>query len=182
MALRYDEFLASGTRITAIDIDSPGQHAAMIEKLSLPFPFLSDPDRSKAITPFGLANPSDAREIAFPAIVLIGPDGAEKWRWVSRDFADRLPEDDVLEAVAALGLAPVQAEVVETISPEPGPHAAPLDVLSSYFRGAKFAALAMYLRMREFPEAKDAAKAESIAYGAEMDRYIEAIKVLRNRR
>ena len=41
---------------------------------------------------------------------------------------------------------------------------------------------AMYLRMRGIPEAKDAAKAESIAYGAEMDRYIENLKTLWKRR
>ncbi len=180
MALRYPEFLEAGTRIVAIDVDSPAQHSAMIEKLSLPFPFLSDPDRSEVIAPLGLANPSDARNIAFPAIVLVGPDGEENWRWVSRDFADRIPEDDVVAAVQALGLAAVDADPVEVGPSEPGPNAAPLKTLSGYFRGAKFAAVAMSLRMREIPEAKEAAKAESIAFGAEMDRYIEALKRLRD--
>lgn len=178
MALRYHEFLEAGTRIVAIDVDSPGQHSAMIEKLSLPFPFLTDADRAEIITPLGLANPTDARNIAFPAIVLVGPDGEEHWRWVSRDFADRIPEDDVVAAVQALGLEAVEADPVEVGPSEPGPHATPLKTLSSYFRGAKFAAVAMSMRMREFPGAKEAAKAESIAYGAEMDRYIEALKSL----
>ena len=31
--MRYDELLAAGTRLVAIDIDSPGQHAAMVDKL-----------------------------------------------------------------------------------------------------------------------------------------------------
>ena len=53
--------------------------------------------------------------------------------------------------------------------------------LMPYFKGAKFAALAMYMRMRSIPEAKESAKAESIAYGAEMDRYIEALKGLHRR-
>ncbi len=179
MALRYDEFLAAGVRIVAIDVDSPGQHAAMVEKLSLPFPFLSDPDREAAITPLGLANPTDERNIAIPAIVIVGPDGEEAWRWVSRDFADRIPEDDVIAAARSLGLPPVEAEAVAAGHPEPGPRATRLDSLSAYFRGAKFAALAMSLRMREIPEAKEAAKAESIALGAEMDRYVEALRALR---
>ncbi len=151
----------------------------MVEKLQLPFPLLSDPDRDKVITPLGLANPSDPRNLAIPAIVIVGPDGEEAWRWVSRDFADRIPEDDVLAAVADLGLAPASADEVANGTPEPGPHATRLETLSAYFRGAKFAARAMSMRMAEIPEAKEIAKAESIAYGSEMDRYMEALRALR---
>ena len=181
MAARYEEFLAAGTRIIAIDVDSPGQHAAMVEKLDLPFPFLSDPDRTGAVTPYGLANPDDARGLAYPAIVIVGPDGEEAWRWVSRDYADRIPEDDVVAAARSLGLDPVAAEPMTNGTPEPGPAAMARLDLVPYFRGAKFAAMAMYLRMRSIPEAKESAKAESIAYGAEMDRYIEALKALHRR-
>lgn len=181
MAALYDEFLAAGTRIVAIDVDSPGQHAAMVEKLDLPFPFLSDPDRDGAIAPYGLSNPDDARGLAYPAIVIVGPDGEEAWRWVSRDYADRIPEDEVLAAARGLGLEPVGATRMVNGTPEPGPAAMARLDLVPYFRGAKFAAMAMYLRMRSIPEAREAAKAESIAYGAEMDRYIEALKGLHRR-
>lgn len=180
MALRYEEFLAAGTRIVAIDVDSPTQHSAMVEKLSLPFPFLSDPDRTGAITPLGLANPSDPRDLAIPAIVLVDPTGTERWRWVSRDFADRIPEDEVVAVVTTLALGPVAAEPIEVAAAEPGPSAVRLDTLADYYRGAKFASMAMYLRMRQFPEAKDAAKAESVAFAEEMDRYIAALRTLRD--
>ena len=181
MAARYEEFLAAGTRIVAIDVDSPGQHAAMVEKLDLPFPFLSDPDRTGAITPYGVANPDDRRDLAYPAIVIVGPDGEEAWRWVSRDFADRIPEDDVVDAATALGLDAVEAEPMVNGVPEPGPAAMPRLDLVPYYKGAKFAALAMYLRLRAIPEATESAKAESIAYGAEMDRYLEALGDLHRR-
>jgi hypothetical protein len=47
----------------------------------------------------------------------------------------------------------------------------PFDALRTYFRGAKFAALAMGGR---FPEAEEDAR----AYAATMDRYSEAVKVM----
>ena len=95
----------------------------MVEKLDLPFPFLSDPDRTGAIEAYGLSNPDDGRNLAYPAIVIVDPDGEEAWRWVSRDYADRIPEDDVVEAAAALGLGPVGAEHMAPGNPEPGPAA-----------------------------------------------------------
>jgi hypothetical protein len=50
----------------------------------------------------------------------------------------------------------------------------PFTSLSTYFRGAKFAALAMGNR---FPEAKESSK----AYVATMDRYIDAVKTMYKR-
>lgn len=167
-------------RIVAIDVDDPAQHAAMVLKLDLPFPYLSDPDRSMAIEPFGVANPDDARELAYPAMVLVDRDGEERWRWVSRDYADRIDEDEVIERVEALGAAPVAAEALVVGEPEPGPKAMPVRALVPYFRGAKFAAMAMYMRLRDTP-AKEQAKAESKAFAAEMDRYIEQVQALLRR-
>ena len=44
MALRHHEFTKAGAVVAAVDVDSPGQHAAMGEKLNLPFPVLkADP-------------------------------------------------------------------------------------------------------------------------------------------
>jgi hypothetical protein len=181
LASQYGDFLAGGARIVAIDIDSPGQHAAMVEKLDLPFPYLTDSDRRGAIAPYDLADPVDERNLAIPAIVVIDRAGTEVWRWVARDFADRIPEVEVLERVRALGAPPVGAPAIEVGPAEPGPKAMPVSAMSSYFRGARFASIAFYRRMREIPEAKDAAKAEMLAYTDEMDRYIAAVKDLRDR-
>jgi hypothetical protein len=177
--LRHDEFLAAGARLFGVSIDSPGQNAAMIDKLSLPFPLLSDPDRSLIIDPMGVADPNDPRELARPAMILFDADGSEQWRFVSRDFADRLPNDEVLEHVIRLGL-PAVAQPAPDLGPiEPGERAMPFDGLFHYLRGARFAALAMGLRHKDLGEA---IKEDSKAYVAEMDEMLEAVKSLTGRR
>jgi hypothetical protein len=148
----------------------------MVEKLGLPFPFLSDPDRSKAIGPYGLADPKDHRDLAVPALVLIAPGGEEVWRFVSRDYADRLPEDDVVEIARAQGWPPTTQDPPERGRPEPGPRAMPIEAMIPYFRGARFAALAMGLRHGHLDES---VKDDSKAYVEEMDRFIEAVRRLR---
>jgi hypothetical protein len=179
LAKRYGEFLDAGVRLVAIDVDSPRQHAAMIEKLSLPFPFVSDPDRSIVIEPYGLANPTDPRNLAFPAIVLLDPGGAERWRWVSRDFADRLPEDEVLEVAASFGWPATDQPEFEVGETEAGPKAMPFDGLGFYFRGARFAALAMGLRHGHHDES---IKEDSKAYVAQMDRFLQDYRELKERK
>lgn len=171
MALRHGDYTAAGAVVAAIDIDSPGQHAAMVEKLNLPYPLLSDPDRTKAIIPFDLPNPIDERNLALPATVVIDADGNEAWRHVSRDFADRPAEDDALEVVRTMGLDPVVQPAPARGVAEPGPTAMPFGDLRSYFRGAKFAAKAMGMRT---PQAND----EAIAFGDLMDRYMEDVTAM----
>ena len=148
-------------RIVAIDVDSPGQHAAMIEKLEIPFPYLSDPDRSVAIEPYDVVDHKDARNLARPAMILVDTDGQERFRFVSRDFADRYPEDKVLEVAADLGLDPAAAEPMNVGTSEPGPSTMPFEGLWYYLRGARFAALAMGLRHKDLGES---IKEDSKAY------------------
>ena len=166
-------------RIVAIDIDSPGQHAAMIEKLEIPFPYLSDPDRSQAVEPFDVVDHKDARNLARPAMILVDPDGRERFRFVSRDFADRYPEDEVLAIAAGLGLDPVSAEQMNPGTPEPGPSTMPFEGLWYYLRGARFAAQAMGLRHKDLGES---IKEDSKAYVETMDRMLEHVKNLTKRR
>jgi hypothetical protein len=147
----------------------------MVEKLSLPFPYLSDPDRSQAIQPLGVADEKDERKISRPALVMLTPEGKEVFRFESRDFADRMPEEDVLEAVRALGFPPTTQEPPVIGPAEAGPRTLSLRELKVYYRGARFAAQAMGLRHAHFA---DAIKIDSKAYVAEMDRYTEAIEWL----
>jgi hypothetical protein len=179
LAQLHDSFLEAGVRIFAISIDSPGRNAAMVEKLDLPFPLLSDPDRSRAIEPFGVSDTRDDRNLATPAMILLAPGGEELWRFVSRDFADRFPEDEVLSRARSLGLEAAVQLAPDPGQPEPGPRAMPLDGLPVYLRGARFAALAMGLRHGHFD---DSIKQDSKAYVAEMDRYLEAVRELRSRK
>ncbi len=163
MALRHDEYTNAGAVVVAIDIDSPGQHAAMVEKLNLPYPMLSDPDRSLAIGPYDLMNVSDPRNLAIPATIVIDPEGNEVQRLVSRDFADRPLEDEALHLLQGLGLASVSPLVLNPGTPEPGPRSMPFGDLRTYFRGAKFGAKALGLR-------SDAVE-EATVFGELMDHY-----------
>jgi len=177
VALRHDEFTSHGAVVAAVDVDSVGQHAAMVDKLNLPFPFLSDPDRSLAIGPFDLMNTEDPRDLALPATIVIGPDGDEVLRIVSRDFADRPMEEAALEAVQALGLGPVQQPPPNPGTPDPGPRAMPFSDMRTYFRGAKFGATAMGLRTGD--------KAEAKVFSDLMDHYMEDVvsmfRIIRDR-
>jgi hypothetical protein len=163
----------------AIDIDTPGQHSAMIEKLDIPFPYLSDPDRSLAVAPFGVVDEKDARNLARPAMILIDTDGEERFRFVSRDFADRYPEEGVLEVADSLGPSPVDPEPMHLGTAEPGPSTMPFAGLFYYLRGARFAALAMGLRHKDLGES---IKEDSKAYVETMDRMLEHIKDYTRRR
>ena len=151
----------------------------MVEKLSVPFPILSDPDRSKIIEPMGVADPNDARNLARPAMILVGPDGSEQWRFVSRDYADRLPNEEVLDHVRGLGLRPVAQANPEVGPAEPGERAMPFEGLFHYLRGARFAAQALGLRHKDLGEE---IKVDSKAYVAEMDEMLDAVKSLTKQR
>ncbi len=154
-----------------ISVDSPGQNSAMIEKLGLGFPILSDPDRSRAISPFGLADEADPREIALPAVVVLGPGGEEAFRFVSRDFADRVPEEVLLDRLRRLEHPPTSQEPPELGPLQPGPKAMPFESLFPYLRGARFAVVAMSRR-------HGAIKEDAAAYIEQMDRYIESVQEL----
>lgn len=176
MAQHHQAFLDAGVRLFGVSVDRPGQHAAMVDVLRLPFPLLSDPDRSGLIGPLGLSNPDDPREIAIPATVLFTPDRqVEAWRWTSRDYADRIPESVLLDRVRDQALPPATQPAPELGPIEPGPKAVSPEWLPHYLRGARFAALAMGLRHRHLDES---VKEDSKAYVAEMDRFLEALRRL----
>jgi len=147
------------------------QQAALVESLSLPFPVLSDPDRTGAIGPYGLSDEKDRRNIARPAMVVVAPDGEEALRIVSRDYADRPTEDSVVAAVVALQLPPTSQEPPLVGPTQPGPAAFKFEQMVPYFRGARFAANAMGGR---FPEARQ----EATAFMEQVDRYVDAAKAL----
>jgi len=143
----------------------------MVEKLRLPFPILSDPDRSQAIRPYLASDEGDPRDIATPTTVVIGPDGSELWRHQSKDFADRPPEDGALEAVQALGLEPTSQPEPTPGSPEPGPKAMKLSDLAPYYRGAKFGSV---VAGKRFPELDEGLT----DFRTMLDGYIEAVVAL----
>ncbi len=174
MSDRYPTITEAGGRVVVVSVDSPGQNAAMVEKLGLPFPLLSDSDRSQAIEPYEVSDPNDPRSIARPSIFIVAPDGEEVFGETSTDYADRQAEDAAVEVLQSLGLPPTTADRIENGVAEPGPRAMPVHAMEPYFRGAKFAVNAM--RMRHPNVAEDAA-----AYMDQMDRYIELVRELRGK-
>jgi hypothetical protein len=174
LAQRYEQFLGAGVRIAGVSVDAPGQHAAMIDKLRLPFWMLSDPDGEGVLKAVDAWNPDTARhgDIGRPGVVIIDPDGVERFRLIGADFADRISEDDLLAQVTVLELPPTEQPELELAEPEPGDSAMPVRALPPYLRGARFAATAMGLRHEEV-------KATADAYVEQLDRYAAAIRALR---
>ena len=92
-ARSWERFESAGLQVVGISVDSPEQNRAMVEKLLLPFPLLSDPD-SRVIREWGVLNEAEA-DIAKPALFLVRPDRSIAFEYVGHDFTDR-PEDGVL--------------------------------------------------------------------------------------
>ncbi len=102
MAREYEQYTRRGATIAAIVIDTPEQNAAMVAKLALPFPILSDPDGERAIKPLGVWD-ADGK-MATPATIVLASDGREVYRYVGVDVKDRPNDDEILEALTSLGL------------------------------------------------------------------------------
>lgn len=179
MAQRMDEFLASGGRVFALSVDSPGQNAAVMDKLGLRFPILSDPGRDKAVTPLGFADEGDPRQISRPGVVIISPDGEVVSHFVGKDYADRPDEDLVLEELRSLALDSTTQDLATHGPIEPGEKAIPYEGLAYYFNGAKFATLALRRRHRDI---SDEFKDDTKKYVAMIERYQAALSAVEARR
>lgn len=179
MADRHDEFLATGGRVYGLSADSPGQNASVMKNLALPFPVLSDESKDNAVRPLGFDDEEDPRRISRPGVVVITPEGEVAYRFVGRDYADRPDEDQVLEALAELGLGATTQEPPQVGQAEPGEKAMPYQGLKYYFSGAKFATLALRRRHRDLGEDfKDDTK----AYIAMVERYLGSLSSVAERR
>lgn len=179
MAQRHDEFLARGARVYGLSADTAPMNTAIVEKLALPFPVLSDPDRAEAITPLGFADEKDPRQISRPGTVIIDPDGEIAFSVTGRDYADRPDEDDLLEALERLSLPATTQDPPELGESQPGEKAMAYEGLPHYFRGAKFAVLAVRGRYRALSEelADDTKR-----YVQLVERYLEALPAVEERR
>ena len=169
MAREYEAYTGRGATIAAIVVDAPGQNAAMVEKLALPFPILSDPDGEWAIKPRAVWD--EVGQTATPAIVVLAPDGREAYRYAGVDFMDRPNDDEILDALSLLGLpaAEAPAGTIAHLDPRPGSRAIKLEQLAVYMRGVRFAAMALAGRARD---PFDRAEAERTSRMAE--RYVAA--------
>jgi hypothetical protein len=179
MANRHHEFLERGGKVFAVSADTVPMNAAVMEKLALPFPILSDPERDQVITPMGFADDQDPREIARPGVAIISPDAEVVYSFVGRDYADRPMEDVLFEKLGELGLEPTSQPAPELGPIEAGEKAVPYRGLSSYLRGAKFAGLAIRSRHRDLDEDFSA---DMKGYIEMLDRYLEALRGVEDRK
>lgn len=175
MRRRHHEFLQRGGRLFGLSADSVGQNAAVMEKLRLPFPILSDPTREAAIEPLGFADPDDPRRISLSGLIIVSPEGEEVFRHTGRDFADRPDEDMVLAELGRLGLSSTSQAPPALGPPEPGEKALAVAHLLPYFRGVRFAVLTLRRRHRDLG---DEFAADTKAYVAMVERYHEALAEL----
>ena len=150
-----------------------------MKKLALPLPILSDVDRDQAITPLGFADEKDPRLISRPGVVIVSPAGEIVYRFLGRDYADRPDEDDLLSELQSLGLAPTTQDSPELGRAAPGEKAVSVEGLSHYFRGGKFATLAFRRRYRDL---SDEFKDDTKSYIAMVERYIEALSSVEERK
>ena len=82
-------------------MDPPAHNLAMVQKLDLPFPLLSDP-RGDVIKSLGLWNEEEG--VPEPAIVVLDRSGTIRRLYSGgRDFSDRPPEDALFKVLDEVG-------------------------------------------------------------------------------
>ena len=89
--------------MVGIVVDPAENNAAMVDKLLLPFPILSDPE-GRVIKEYGVWSDGEGG-IAKPSLFLVQPDRSIAFSYVGEDFADRPSDDELFGAVAAMGKA-----------------------------------------------------------------------------
>lgn len=163
-------------------MDPPDNNAAMVRKLLLPFPLLSDP-RGDLARRCGLWN--DRERVAVPALVLVDRSATVRYLYAGRDFADRPGDEVVISAARRLedaGEPPEgEPEVVATMADAGGstrPDRPPqrLEDLLVYYRGVYFATVALGSRFEGWGESGRRALEEVVRYRGLMEGYLEAVR------
>ncbi len=92
------EFESRGVRLVGISADGAEDSIALIERLHLNFPLLSDDGVGVALV-YGVA--MDGEDIAVPSMFIVMPDRSVAWQYVGESAMDRPAEDRVLERLDA---------------------------------------------------------------------------------
>jgi peroxiredoxin len=95
-AREQDRFVERGIQVVGVSVDDRERNAAMVDKLRLPFPLLSDPE-GQVIRQWGVYD--EGENIAQPSIFLVRPDGSIAYRYAGDDFADRPGDDEIFDAL-----------------------------------------------------------------------------------
>ncbi len=174
----YEEFEKRGFGVAGISVDPPSHNAAMVEKLGLPFPLLSDP-RGALIKSLGLWNEGEG--VSEPAIVVLDGSGTVRHLYSGgSDFSDRPTNEDLLEVLDGVDpggetgdAAPavrVSAGEAENETGRPKKPAMTLEALRPYYLGAHFTAVALQKKL-------DGGAREKVAgYQGLVDEYDAALR------
>jgi len=82
-------------------VDPVENNQAMVDKLLLPFPLLSDSD-GRVIKDWGVWTDGDGG-IAKPSIFAVRPDGSIAWEYVGIDYADRPTDEELFNSLRGGG-------------------------------------------------------------------------------
>jgi hypothetical protein len=160
------EFHALGADVVAVSVDSPGRNAALAARWRLPFPIHSDPGGVDFLQPLDLWNPHERGGIGWPAVIVYDAVGEETWRYRSRDFADRPPDDDdLLAAVRELGLPALDPPPSWVPDDEPveDPGALRVEAFGPYFRGIRFGVRGLASRLVDEGDRAEAIRMSDMA-------------------
>ena len=156
LATQYDSIHAAGAEVIHISVDDEIRQAANSRRWGLTHTKdLSDPGGEKFLKALDLYDPESRDGIAVPGMLVIDSEGDEVYRYRGRDFADRLDDEDLMTAVTALGLPPVEPEAwsPDVEIPDDLRGFFPTEMYGPYFRGNMFGAIALSLRVSD-PESK----------------------------
>lgn len=141
-----EDIHGAGAEIVAVSVNEDARQAGMVERWKLAnIKLVADEGGESILKPLDLFDPEERGGIALPAMIVVGPDGTEAYRYNGRDFADRTTDDDVMEAVRGLNLAAITPEpwVPEASVPDDLGGFFPVDRYQAYFAGNRFAAIAI---------------------------------------
>jgi len=147
--------------VIGVSVDSPEANAAMAARWKLPFKLISDPGGEAIIQKLGIFNPDEHGGIAIPTLYVISPRGEVVSEVGSRDFADRVHDEDVIGTIEVQGWPAIESPVWEPDvepTPEPVAGAVPVAAYIPYFKGNQFGAYAV--RSRLDPETDKRAREE----------------------
>lgn len=145
-----DRIARAGAEVIAISVDSEERNAAMFARWPTPnVQYVSDPGGDSYLRPMSTFDPDERGGIALPGLFVIDADGNEVFAARGDDFADRRHDDGGIEALEALGLASIDpvagGPVIDGVEIHQKGAFTP-QVFAPYFKGNKFAAIAIRSR------------------------------------
>ena len=181
-AREIEEFEKRGVQIVGISVDPPSNNAAMVGKLQLPFPLLSDPEGELA-RHFGLWDADES--LAVPSVVIVDQSGEVRYLYRGSDFADRPTDDEVFAALKGFdggieritGGPEIQlgAARARERSVRPDKRAMELEELTSYYKGVLRTILILQERFGGWGRSGKKAFKEVDAYQQMVRGYIQAL-------